>query len=46
MSFRGKVIHVLIDLGATHNFINLETGKRLGCQLEPISSLQRGGKQE
>ncbi|KAG8380917.1 hypothetical protein BUALT_Bualt06G0066500 [Buddleja alternifolia] len=33
-SFKGKNIHILIDTGSTHNFIDVEAAKRLGCKLE------------
>ncbi|XP_012846944.1 PREDICTED: uncharacterized protein LOC105966915 [Erythranthe guttata] len=32
-SSRGKSIRILIDNGATHNFIDIETAKLLGCKL-------------
>ncbi|KAK4413521.1 hypothetical protein Salat_2764700 [Sesamum alatum] len=31
---RDKPVHILIDTGSTHNFLDLETAKRLGCKLE------------
>ncbi|XP_070015925.1 uncharacterized protein LOC142174252 [Nicotiana tabacum] len=37
VSIKGKAVHVLIDTGSTHNFLDLNTGKRLGCALTAIS---------
>ncbi|KAG8368991.1 hypothetical protein BUALT_Bualt15G0103800 [Buddleja alternifolia] len=34
---KGKPIHILIDTGSTHNFIDLEAAKRLGCKLQPMT---------
>ncbi|KAG8371220.1 hypothetical protein BUALT_Bualt13G0064900 [Buddleja alternifolia] len=34
---KGKPIHILIDTGSTHNFMDLEAAKTLGCKLEPIT---------
>ncbi|KAK4390037.1 hypothetical protein Sango_2067000 [Sesamum angolense] len=31
---RDKPVHILIDTGSTHNFLDLETAKRLGCKLD------------
>ncbi|KAK4397677.1 hypothetical protein Sango_1243200 [Sesamum angolense] len=31
---RDKPMHILIDTGSTHNFLYLETAKRLGCKLD------------
>ncbi|XP_012850824.1 PREDICTED: uncharacterized protein LOC105970535 [Erythranthe guttata] len=45
-SARGKTIRILIDNGATHNFIDLETAKLLGCKLmesKPFSVTVAGG---
>ncbi|KAG8386825.1 hypothetical protein BUALT_Bualt03G0189200 [Buddleja alternifolia] len=33
-SFKDKNIHILIDTRSTHNFIDVEAAKRLGCKLE------------
>ncbi|KAL0446780.1 UNVERIFIED_CONTAM: hypothetical protein Slati_1805900 [Sesamum latifolium] len=30
---RDKHVHILIDTGSTHKFLDLETAKRLGCKL-------------
>lgn len=40
-----KTIHVLIDSGSTHNFLDLAAAKRLGCKLEsvPPMSVTAGG---
>lgn len=32
-----KAIHILIDTGSTHNFLDLEYARTMGCTLEPIS---------
>ncbi|KAG8380554.1 hypothetical protein BUALT_Bualt06G0027700 [Buddleja alternifolia] len=32
---KGKPIHILIDTGSTHNFMDLDAAKKLGCKLEP-----------
>ncbi|KAF3680331.1 hypothetical protein FXO37_03370 [Capsicum annuum] len=32
-----KVVHVLIDTRSTHNFLDLNTARRLGCMLTTIS---------
>ena len=31
-----KTIHILLDLGSTHNFLDEQLARRLGCKLEPI----------
>lgn len=31
-----KSVHILIDSGSTHNFLDLEYAKTLGCELEQI----------
>lgn len=35
---QGKPIHILIDSGSTHNFLDQNFAKKLGCPLEKISS--------
>ncbi|KAL0329017.1 UNVERIFIED_CONTAM: Retrovirus-related Pol polyprotein from transposon [Sesamum radiatum] len=35
---RDKPVHILIDTGSTHNFLDLETVKRLGCKLDSTKS--------
>ncbi|CAJ2675682.1 unnamed protein product [Trifolium pratense] len=35
-----KLLQILIDSGNTHNFLDLEMAKKLGCKLEPISPIQ------
>ncbi|XP_012839901.1 PREDICTED: uncharacterized protein LOC105960281 [Erythranthe guttata] len=32
-SAKGKTIHILIDNGSTHNFVDEQTAKSLGCEL-------------
>lgn len=32
-SVRGKVVHILIDTGSIHKFLDLNTAKKLGCAL-------------
>ena len=34
---QGKPVHILIDSGSTHNFLDLALAKDLGCQIEEIS---------
>jgi len=31
-----KTIHILIDSGSTHNFLDVNLAKKLGCKMEPI----------
>jgi len=33
-----KPLHILIDSGSTHNFLDAGLAKKLGCKLEPIGS--------
>lgn len=33
---KGKIVHVLIDFGSTHNFLDLEIAKKLGYKLRSI----------
>lgn len=28
---KGKMVHVLVDSGSTHNFMDLDIAKKLGC---------------
>ncbi|XP_075103126.1 uncharacterized protein LOC142177943 [Nicotiana tabacum] len=37
VSVKGKAVQVLIDTGSTHNFLDLNTAKKLGCVLTAIS---------
>ena len=34
----GRTLHILVDSGSTHNFLDLSTAKKLGCKLEFIPS--------
>jgi hypothetical protein len=34
-----KLLHNLLDIGSTHNFLDLNIAKKLGCKLEAIASL-------
>lgn len=36
-SAMGKPIHVLIDSGSTHNFLDYDYARRIGCKLEPTA---------
>ncbi|GKA85512.1 zinc finger, CCHC-type containing protein, partial [Tanacetum coccineum] len=31
-----NVVHVLVDSGSTHNFLDLQIAKKLGCRLRKI----------
>ncbi|GJT81143.1 reverse transcriptase [Tanacetum coccineum] len=35
-----QVIHIFIDSGSTHNFLDLQKSKRLGCQAQRICPMQ------
>ena len=37
---RKNVLHVLVDSGSTHNFLDLNTAKKLGCRLSRICPLE------
>lgn len=37
--YNKKVLQILIDSGSTHNFLDLEFDKKLGCKLEAITPL-------
>lgn len=37
--FGKRKIHILIDSGSTHNFIDLEFAKTLGCKLEAVKPM-------
>ncbi|GJU05073.1 DEAD-box ATP-dependent RNA helicase 41 [Tanacetum coccineum] len=38
--FGKNTLHILIDCGSTHNFLDLKTAKNLGCQFENTTPLQ------
>lgn len=38
-SVKGKIVHILIDTGSTHNFLDLDAAKRLGCPLKVIPAV-------
>ncbi|CAO2838144.1 unnamed protein product [Amaranthus hypochondriacus] len=33
---KNKPLHILVDSGSTHNFLDIEYAKKLGCELEQI----------
>lgn len=33
----GKVLHILIDSGSTHNFLDTKSAAKLGCKVDTIS---------
>ncbi|GKC50171.1 putative mitochondrial protein [Tanacetum coccineum] len=35
-----QVLHILVDCGSTHNFLDLQPAKRLGCRMSKICPLQ------
>ena len=35
-----QVIHILIDCGSTHNFMDVQTAKRIGCPVQAMCPLQ------
>ncbi|GKB87906.1 reverse transcriptase [Tanacetum coccineum] len=37
---RKNVVHTLVDCGSTHNFLDLNTAKKLGCKLRKICPLE------
>jgi len=37
--YQKKPLHVLIDSGSTHNFLDIEVAKRLGCKSNAFDSL-------
>ncbi|GJW35690.1 reverse transcriptase [Tanacetum coccineum] len=37
---RKKVLHILVDCGSTHNFLDVTTAKKLGCIIQSTSPLQ------
>ncbi|GJX10084.1 retrotransposon-related protein [Tanacetum coccineum] len=38
--FGKNTLHILVDCGSTHNFLDLKTAKNLGCQFENTTPLQ------
>nr|GEV66479.1 hypothetical protein [Tanacetum cinerariifolium] len=38
--FEKHTLHILVDCGSTHNFLDLKTAKNLGCKLENTTPLQ------
>ncbi|GKD32652.1 gag-pol polyprotein, partial [Tanacetum coccineum] len=38
--FGKHTLHILVDYGSTHNFLNLKTAKNLGCKFESTIPLQ------
>nr|KYP33317.1 hypothetical protein KK1_045838 [Cajanus cajan] len=36
---RKKPLHILIDSGSTHNFLDVNVAKRLGCKIEDMDSV-------
>lgn len=34
----GRPLHNLIDSGSTHNFLDIDMARKLGCTLEPIAT--------
>nr|GEX61992.1 hypothetical protein [Tanacetum cinerariifolium] len=44
MRVRGRVgkqmVHILVDYGSTHNFLDIHTAKKLGCRLDNITPMQ------
>jgi len=38
--YQKKPLHVLIDSGSTHNFLDIEVAKRLGCNSDAFDSLR------
>ncbi|GJR56618.1 putative mitochondrial protein [Tanacetum coccineum] len=44
MRIRGRVgkqvVHILIDCGSTHNFLDIHTAKKLGCKLAKTTPMQ------
>nr|GEX39470.1 retrotransposable element Tf2 [Tanacetum cinerariifolium] len=35
-----KMVHILVDCGSTHNFLDIHTAKKLGCRLDNITPMQ------
>ena len=37
---RKRPLHILVDLGSTHNFLNMNVAKNLGCKLEEVGPIR------
>nr|KYP59360.1 Transposon Ty3-I Gag-Pol polyprotein [Cajanus cajan] len=39
-SYKKKPLHILIDSGSTHNFLDVDIAKKLGCRIQVMKPLQ------
>lgn len=39
-SYNKRSLHILIDSGNTHNSLNIQVAKKLGCKIEALNPLQ------
>nr|KYP41338.1 hypothetical protein KK1_037304 [Cajanus cajan] len=39
-SYKKKPLHILIDSGSTHNFLDVDIAKKLGCRIQAMKPLQ------
>ena len=39
-NYKKRQLHILIDSGSTHNFLDLSVAKGLGCKLKVITPLE------
>ena len=37
---KNKPLHILVDSGSTHNFLDVEVAKKLGCKLEKVGPMR------
>ena len=37
---RKRLLHILVDSGSTHNFLDVNVVKKLGCKLEEVGPMR------